>query len=228
MGAEDVRVWVRLEEGEEGSEQPMIIDGMASVAELLQKSADYFEFREGIRPGSLRLMGVDGPTHNRVLVRDLDGAATYLIRVPPPEAAAGGGSSALYVPTIQSLEQVSAKRGGGGDEELQQFANYNGLDEDTICTLQRCKPETVQSILEGGNPVDTNCRNASAVVMSKVRKLEPEVGLLVARSGGKKGKGSWGGGWDDGGKGGALTTWGSGKGGWDDGKGGWGDSKGGR
>eukprot|EP00756_Hemistasia_phaeocysticola_P059022 Hpha_TRINITY_DN35720_c0_g1::TRINITY_DN35720_c0_g1_i1::g.139871::m.139871 len=222
----EIQVWARLEDGAEGSEMPIGLPANCAVAQLLQKCVETFEFPRGpVRAGALRLLdGMGEPINNRVQVEHLDGGSTYLIRVvtdgpgsgggaPPAPAGGGGGSYTGAMVTPPPRMPAAGGYGGKGhldshELEVSQFARYNGLDSDTVFTLQRCKPETVRAVIAGGHPVDAQCRNPSAVVMSRVRKLEPDVGLLVAKGhkgGGPPphpGYGGWDkGGWDKGGKG---------------------------
>eukprot|EP01062_Namystynia_karyoxenos_P071749 TRINITY_DN6742_c0_g1_i1.p1 TRINITY_DN6742_c0_g1~~TRINITY_DN6742_c0_g1_i1.p1 ORF type:complete len:525 (+),score=112.87 TRINITY_DN6742_c0_g1_i1:90-1577(+) len=161
-----------------------------------------------VRASALRAINAAGETlGNRVPLSSLDPTKVVLLRLKPeagaapapahagsvPEASPVAASPALprpdLTPPATGGDLVPARSGGGTAEdhphppqlqaEVLQFCLYNSLDETTMRALQIASTQTVQEVLALGNPVDANARNPCAMVMGRLRKIEPDVGLRV-------------------------------------------------
>mmetsp|Transcript_54513 Transcript_54513/g.116462 ORF Transcript_54513/g.116462 Transcript_54513/m.116462 type:complete len:210 (-) Transcript_54513:848-1477(-) len=102
------------------------------------------------------------------------------------------------------------RRGGGGggggggkatDSNVDRFIEENELNPDAAARLRTADREVRERVLEQGWNVIDNARNASAVVISRIRKHEQEMGIAGPRG---LGGGGGGGGGGRGGRGGAL------------------------
>mmetsp|Transcript_75612 Transcript_75612/g.164988 ORF Transcript_75612/g.164988 Transcript_75612/m.164988 type:complete len:212 (-) Transcript_75612:29-664(-) len=95
------------------------------------------------------------------------------------------------------------RRGGGGggggggkatDSNVDRFIEENELNPDAAARLRTADREVRERVLEQGWNVIDNARNASAVVISRIRKHEQEMGIAGPRGLGGGGGGGGGGG----------------------------------